>query len=58
MSVRLGVTLRKEHMLMVFGNRALREVSEPKSVQVKRDSRKLCNEEFIDLRPAEKVIYL
>jgi hypothetical protein len=52
------VVLRKECVLMVLGNRALREVSEPKSVQVTGASRKLCNEEFIDLRPAENILCL
>jgi len=45
-------------MLMVFGSRALREVSEPESVQVTGDSRKRCNEDFIDLRSAENYIYI
>ena len=40
------MTLRKERMLMVFGNRTLKEVCEPKSVQITGDSRKMYNEEI------------
>jgi hypothetical protein len=58
MGVRLGAKFRKERMLMMFGNRTLSDVSEPNSVQVTGEYRELCNEEFIDLYPAENVVCL
>ena len=42
-------TLREEHRLLVFENRVLRRIFEPKRVEVTREWRKLHNEELNDL---------
>ena len=45
----LPLTLRGERRLRVFENRALRRVFGPKRNEVTGESRKLYNEEFMDL---------
>jgi len=44
-----SLTLREERRLMVFENRVLRRVFEPKREEMKRDWTKLHNEELNDL---------
>jgi hypothetical protein len=42
-------TLRKEHRLIVFGNRVLREIFWPKRDEVAREWGRLNNEDLYDL---------
>jgi hypothetical protein len=48
-------TLREEFRLRVFENRVLRRIFGPKRDEVKREWRKLHNEEFNDLYPSPKI---
>ena len=44
-----SLTLREEHSLMVFKNRVLREILDPKGDEVTGEWRRLHNEELQDL---------
>jgi hypothetical protein len=57
MGVKLwSLTLREEHRLMVFENRVLRRIFEPKRDEVMGEWRKLHNEELRDLYSSPSII--
>jgi hypothetical protein len=51
-----SLTLREEHRLRVFENRALRRISGPKRDEVMGEWRKLLNEELRDLCSSPSII--
>jgi hypothetical protein len=56
MGIKLGLTLREKHRLMVFENRVLRRIFGPRRDEVTRDWRKLHCEEFHDLYSSPSII--
>jgi hypothetical protein len=56
MSVELGLALKEEHRLRVFGNRVLRRIFGPKRVKVAGDWRRLHNEELHNVYASPNVI--
>jgi hypothetical protein len=59
MAAKLGLfTLMEKHRLMVFENRVLRRIFEPKREEVAGGWRKLHNEEFHNLYSSPKIIIL
>jgi hypothetical protein len=53
-----SLTLREEHRLRLFENRALRRIFGPKRDEVTGDWRKLHNEELHNLYSSPNIIYL
>jgi hypothetical protein len=54
--VKLGLTLREEHILRTFENRVLRRIFGPKRDKVTGGQRKLYNEELHNLYPSPSII--
>jgi hypothetical protein len=54
MDVKLDALLLEEHRLRVFKNRVLRNIFGPKREEVKREWRRLSNEEFYDVCSSPK----
>jgi hypothetical protein len=52
----MSLTLREEHRLRVFENRALRRICGPKGDEVTGDWRKLHNEELCNLYSSPSII--
>jgi hypothetical protein len=48
MGVTLGLTCKEGHILWVFENRVVMVASGPKKDKVKRERKRLCNEELYD----------
>jgi hypothetical protein len=53
-----SLTLRKERRLRVFENSVLKRIFVPKRVEVRREWRKLHNEELNDLHSSSNIIRL
>jgi hypothetical protein len=51
-----SLTLKEEHKLMVFENRVLRRIFEPKREEVGGGQRKLYNEELHNLNTTPNII--
>jgi hypothetical protein len=54
----MGITVREEHRLGVFGNRVLRRIFGPKRDEVTGEWRKLHNEELHDLYSSPSIIII
>jgi hypothetical protein len=59
MNMKLGsLTLREEHILMVFENRVLSRIFRPKRDEVSRGWRNVYNEELRNLYPTPNILLL